>query len=149
LVICNDVLEHVKEKEPLIRKMNSVLKDGGLAFIKFPNAKSPVQYVLRDHPLLPPPLSARTMEKFGIYNITKKESLHMFLKCGFEPLDVTKEYFERREINTKMFSSSFSKSLAIRLWKIMRKSKVLAHILLYHAPQIVILARKVGSRTRP
>jgi len=143
LIICNDVLEHVKDKEPFVRKMNSVLKNGGLAFVKFPNIKSFVQYVSRDHLLLPFPLSKKIMKKLDVYNIKKKDFLFLLSKCGFEPFDVTKEYFVKRKINKKMFKNSFSKRFGINLWKIMRRNQILAQISLYHAPQIVILAKKV------
>jgi 2-polyprenyl-3-methyl-5-hydroxy-6-metoxy-1,4-benzoquinol methylase len=145
LIICNDVLEHIKNKENFIQKMNHALKNNGYVFIKIPNKNSIIQNIHEEHyrkPLFVFSNTLMSFSNFKLFYITKKELILLLSKYGFEVLDLTPEYFMERNSNPVSLRNSLFLRFLLKVWSAFRHNKYLSRILLTQATQIVLLARK-------
>ena len=100
IIICHDVLEHLRDKERLLSLVHSYLKDSGIAFISFPAWQMPFgghQQISRSRllshlpfvPLLPLPLYKRIIRWSGESNGLMDELL------SIRSTRITVEAFER------------------------------------------------------
>jgi len=152
-LICNDVLEHIEDKEKFVRKMSRILKKDGYSLVKIPNKYSLIENLMDSHFNLPLPIFSSTLTRLivsrlykdkrkNLYICSKSELKRLFIKNGFQVFDLTKKYFIQRNSYSAMLSQAPIRRYGLKLWGNLRRFAVLSNLLASQSTQILLLAKK-------